>query len=141
MEWQNDPMAPEEKPGEDERNDVLSNLPRSRRQRPSARREEAKAARKAEGEAGKDGSGPGPNGRAPGGSTPRAKSTAKAKAKSAAKPPPIEKVADSADTERPRRRVPPSGYATVRQPGSYGNADPDELLKSFVRSVLRRLPG
>ena len=40
-------MAQDEKPEEEERNDVLSNLPRSRRQRPSARREEAKASRKA----------------------------------------------------------------------------------------------
>ena len=39
------------------------------------------------------------------------------------------------------KRVPAAGYATVREPGSYGNADPDELLKSFVRGILRRLPG
>ena len=38
-------MAPPEKPSEGDENDVLSNLPRSRKQRPSARREEARAAR------------------------------------------------------------------------------------------------
>ena len=133
-------MAPDEKPGEEERNDVLSNLPRSRRQRPSARREEAKAAREASGAGKSDGAGngsrPKANGRAPA-------SKPKAKAAASSKPKHVEKVADSADAERerPRKRVPASGYATVHEPGSYGNADPDELLKSFVRSILRRLPG
>ena len=109
------------KPGDDEKNDVLSNLPRSRRQRPSARREEAKAAREAPETATPNGSAaPTPQ---------RAPEPAPAAAKAAPEP------------ERPRRRVPASGYATVREPGSYGNADPDELLKSFVRGVLRRLPG
>ena len=138
-------MAPDEKPGEEERNDVLSNLPRSRRQRPSARREEAQAARKASGagKSGEDanGSGPKANGRAPASEASKPKAKPKAKAAAAAGPKPVEKVADSAERERPRKRVPASGYATVHEPGSYGNADPDELLKSFVRSILRRLPG
>ena len=138
-------MAPDEKPGEEERNDVLSNLPRSRRQRPSARREEAKAARKASGAGksgeGANGSGPKANGRAPASEASKPKAKPKAKAAAGGGPKPVEKVADSAERERPRKRVPASGYATVREPGSYGNADPDELLKSFVRSILRRLPG
>ena len=106
-------------PGDDEKNDVLSNLPRSRRQRPSARREEAKAAREA------------PGSPTPGGSASPVPEPA------TVSPPP----APVPEPERPRKRVPASGYATVREPGSYGNADPDELLKSFVRGVLRRLPG
>ncbi|MBU3674920.1 MAG: hypothetical protein FGM34_07735 [Solirubrobacteraceae bacterium] len=112
-------MAPPETPGDEEKNDVLSNLPRSRRQRPSARREEAKASRKAP-------ASPAPNGKAP----------------KAPEPEPVAAGAQGApERERPRKRVPASGYATVHEPGSYGNADPDELLKSFVRSILRRLPG
>lgn len=127
-------MAEDEKPGDEEKNDVLSNLPRSRRQRPSARREEAKAAaRKANTLRSAAGNGGAPKGAG--------------KKKSGAKPAPssngetTEKVAATPEPERSRKRVPASGYATVRQPGSYGNADPDELLKSFVRSILRRLPG
>ena len=54
---------------------------------------------------------------------------------------PAHEPAGHEERERPRKRVPAAGYATVREPGSYGNADPDELLKSFVRGILRRLPG
>ena len=121
-------MAPAEKPGDGEPGeagdpgDVLSNLPRSRRQRPSARRQEARESREA-------GSPVGAGAGAP------VEPDRPAKAGSG----------DPQETpgprEQARRRVPASGYATAREPGSYGNADPDELLKSFVRSILRRLPG
>jgi hypothetical protein len=134
-------MAQPEKPSEGDENDVLSNLPRSRRQRPSARREEARAARDA-------GTGA-PNGE--GSADARAKLSKAAAAKEEAakkqpekrKPaaPPAHEPAGHEERERPRKRVPAAGYATVREPGSYGNADPDELLKSFVRGILRRLPG
>lgn len=122
-------MVPPEKPGEGEENDVLSNLPRSRRQRPSARREQARAERD-------------PNGSAPRKAGTSGSSDGAAKSPSA-KPEkePAPTAAPAGEPERARRRVPASGYATVHEPGSYGNADPDELLKSFVRGILRRLPG
>ncbi|MFM8883978.1 MAG: hypothetical protein ACKOH7_04125 [Solirubrobacterales bacterium] len=123
-------MAEPEKPSDAEENDVLSNLPRSRRQRPSAHREQARAAREANGGTGRDvaaGAGARPGDPGNGAATPRKE------------PAPV--GAAGADDERPRKRVPASGYATVREPGSYGNADPDELLKGFVRGILRRLPG
>lgn len=128
-------MAPPEKPTEGDENDVLSNLPRSRKQRPSARREEARAARDT-------GTGA-PNGGGSADAKAKLSSAAAAKeraAKKKAAEPPHEPAARK-ERERPRKRVPPAGYATVREPGSYGNADPDELLKSFVRGILRRLPG
>ena len=120
-------MAEPEKPSEGEENDVLSNLPRSRRQRPSAHREQARAAREASGSASREAG---------------AGAVAPGAAGNGAPTPKKEPVpAAAAGDERPRKRVPASGYATVREPGSYGNADPDELLKSFVRGILRRLPG
>ena len=127
-------MAPPEKPSEGDENDVLSNLPRSRKQRPSARREEARAAR-GEGAAA-------PNGEGSADARAKLSSAAAAKKEPAKKKPaaPREPAAHE-ERERPRKRVPAAGYATVREPGSYGNADPDELLKSFVRGILRRLPG
>lgn len=133
-------MAPPEKPSEGDGNDVLSNLPRSRKQRPSARREEARAARGTGSAA--------PNG--DGSTDARAKLSSAAAAKKepskkqpAGKEPaaPPHEPAGHQDRERPRKRVPAAGYATVHEPGSYGNADPDELVKSFVRGILRRLPG
>ena len=129
-------MAPEDKPGDgkpegDETGEVLSNLPRSRRQRPSARRQEARDAR-----AGKGG------GKAAGKDPAHAEPVRDAGGAEGGKGPSgTGEPGTPAGGERPRRRVPASGYATVHEPGSYGNADPDELLKSFVRSILRRLPG
>ena len=127
-------MAPPEKPSEGDENDVLSNLPRSRKQRPSARREEARAAR-GEGAAA-------PNGEGSADARAKLASAAAAKKEPAKKKPAAaHEPAAHEERERPRKRVPAAGYATVREPGSYGNADPDELLKSFVRGILRRLPG
>ena len=127
-------MAPPEKPREGDENDVLSNLPRSRKQRPSARREEARAAR-GEGAAA-------PNGEGSADARAKLASAAAAKKEPAKKKPAAaHEPAAHEERERPRKRVPAAGYATVREPGSYGNADPDELLKSFVRGILRRLPG
>lgn len=127
-------MAPPEKPSEGDENDVLSNLPRSRKQRPSARREEARAAR-GEGAAA-------PNGEGSADARAKLASAAAAKKEPAKKKPAAaHEPAAHEERERPRKRVPAAGYATVHEPGSYGNADPDELLKSFVRGILRRLPG
>jgi len=127
-------MAPPEKPSEGDENDVLSNLPRSRKQRPSARREEARAAR-GEGAAA-------PNGEGSADARAKLSSAAAAKKEPAKKKPAAaHEPAGHEERERPRKRVPAAGYATVHEPGSYGNADPDELLKSFVRGILRRLPG
>jgi len=127
-------MAPPEKPSEGDENDVLSNLPRSRKQRPSARREEARAAR-GEGAAA-------PNGGGSADARAKLSSAAAAKKEPAKKKPAAaHEPAGHEERERPRKRVPAAGYATVHEPGSYGNADPDELLKSFVRGILRRLPG
>lgn len=127
-------MAPPEKPSEGDENDVLSNLPRSRKQRPSARREEARAAR-GEGAAA-------PNGEGSADARAKLASAAAAKKEPAKKKPAAaHEPAGHEERERPRKRVPAAGYATVHEPGSYGNADPDELLKSFVRGILRRLPG
>ncbi len=127
-------MAPPEKPNEGDENDVLSNLPRSRKQRPSARREEARAAR-GEGAAA-------PNGGGSADARAKLSSAAAAKKEPAKKKPAAaHEPAGHEERERPRKRVPAAGYATVHEPGSYGNADPDELLKSFVRGILRRLPG
>lgn len=127
-------MAPPEKPSEGDENDVLSNLPRSRKQRPSARREEARAAR-GEGAAA-------PNGEGSADARAKLSSAAAAKKEPAKKKPAAaHEPAAHEERERPRKRVPAAGYATVHEPGSYGNADPDELLKSFVRGILRRLPG
>lgn len=127
-------MAPPEKPSEGDEKDVLSNLPRSRKQRPSARREEARAAR-GEGAAA-------PNGEGSADARAKLASAAAAKKEPAKKKPAAaHEPAAHEERERPRKRVPAAGYATVREPGSYGNADPDELLKSFVRGILRRLPG
>lgn len=127
-------MAPPEKPSEGDENDVLSNLPRSRKQRPSARREEARAAR-GEGAAA-------PNGGGSADAKAKLSSAAAAKKEPAKKKPAAaHEPAGHEERERPRKRVPAAGYATVHEPGSYGNADPDELLKSFVRGILRRLPG
>lgn len=128
-------MAPPEQPSEGDENDVLSNLPRSRRQRPSARREQARAARKANGATPDgEGSSSGKSGTSSGASAKKAPATRKPAA-------PAPAPGGHGERERPRKRVPAAGYATVREPGSYGNADPDELLKSFVRGILRRLPG
>ena len=127
-------MAPPEKPSEGDENDVLSNLPRSRKQRPSARREEARAAR-GEGAAA-------PNGEGSADARAKLASAAAAKKEPAKKKPAAaHEPAAHEERERPRKRVPAAGYATVHEPGSYGNADPDELLKSFVRGIRRRLPG
>ena len=127
-------MAPPEKPSEGDEKDVLSNLPRSRKQRPSARREEARAAR-GEGAAA-------PNGEGSADARAKLASAAAAKKEPAKKKPAAaHEPAAHEERERPRKRVPAAGYATVHEPGSYGNADPDELLKSFVRGILRRLPG
>lgn len=128
-------MVPPEQPSEGDENDVLSNLPRSRRQRPSARREQARAAR--------DANGATPNGEGSSSGKSGTSSGAAAKKPAATRKPaaPAPEPGGHGERERPRKRVPAAGYATVREAGSYGNADPDELLKSFVRGILRRLPG
>jgi hypothetical protein len=102
--------------------DVLSSLPRSRRQRPSARREAARAGRAA------------PKKAAPKKATaakPRPKAqpkAARAPRAAARKPPPK------------RSAIPPAGYATPREGSGHGSADPGAAIAGLVRGILRRLP-
>ena len=111
--------------------DVLSSLPRSRRQRPSARREAARAGRKTTAV-----KAAGPPKRA------TAKPKPAAKPKTAAKP----KVA-AAPAQRPRRSappkrsaIPPAGYATPREGSGHGSADPGAALVGLVRGIRGLLP-
>jgi len=105
-----------------EQREVLSSLPRSRRQRPSARREAARAGRATK-------------------AKPTAVKTA-AKPKSKPKPKPTAKPKATAKKPAPRRRtgppIPPAGYATPTE--HKGGADPGAALADLVRGVLKRLP-
>ena len=108
--------------------EVLSSLPRSRRQRPSARREAARA------------------GRAAKATRAAVKPAAKPKAKTATKPKAAAKpkatAKPAARKPAPRRRtgppIPPAGYATPTE--HRGSADPAAALAGLVKSVLGRLP-
>ena len=112
--------------------EVLSSLPRSRRQRPSARREAARAGRTK-------------NAKPVSG----VKTAAKPKAKAATKPRTVAKpkataaaAKPSARRSAPRRKagpaIPPAGYATPSE--HKGSADPAAALAGLVKSVLGRLP-
>ena len=105
-------MSSSEPPNPAQEHDVLTNLPRSRRQRPSARRE---AARSSKSEAKP--------------SSPIDLSAARAAAAPAPAP------------ERRKSQVPRAGYATPNAGQSYGDADPAGLLTELTRAVLRFLPG
>jgi hypothetical protein len=101
--------------------EVLSSLPRSRRQRPSARREAARAAGAAA-----------PKQPAAVKATavkPKAKPKAKAAPRAAARKPPPKRSA-----------IPPAGYATPREGRGHGSADPAAAVADLVRGILRRLP-
>lgn len=104
--------------------EVLSSLPRSRRQRPSARREAARA------------------GRATKAKPTAVKAAAKPKAKAAAKPRATAAAKPSQRKPAPRRKagpaIPPAGYATPTE--HKGSADPGAALAGLVRGVLKRLP-
>lgn len=104
-----------------EQREVLSSLPRSRRQRPSARREAARAGRA-------------PKAKAAAASTAK-KPTARAKPKAAAAKPRARKQAP-----KPRAVIPPAGYATPSTHRGHGSADPGAAIAGVLRSVLRRLP-
>jgi hypothetical protein len=115
----------------DEPREVLSSLPRSRRQRPSARREAARAGRT-------------PAAKAPAkpkaaASKPRATAT---KAKPAPKPrkKPVP-VAQSRRTSPAKTSViPPAGYATPREGSGRGSADPAAALVGLAKGIRGLLP-
>jgi hypothetical protein len=132
--------------------DVISSLPRSRRQRPTARREAARA-RRADATA-----------KAAGKRAPKATAAAKtakapaAKAATGAAKPAARKpkttaangVGSTSARKRvrpPRRAIPPAGYATPTSRRDRGTADPGAALgrlagagASALRGVLKRLP-
>ena len=126
--------------GSDDPREVLSSLPRSRRQRPTARREAARAKRASASAApatAKPAAKPKPAVKAAAKAKPAATSAAKASA-TAAKPArrPAAKTAPKPRTAtkaavRPRpakRAIPPAGYATPRTKGAHGSADPGAAL-------------
>jgi hypothetical protein len=102
--------------------DVLTNLPRSRRQRPSVRREAARMSQA---------------------SANRQAKVAATSGDSEAKQTPKLKPLVSVATAEPKRRssVPRAGYATPNHGKSFGNADPAGLLTELTRAALRLLPG
>lgn len=101
--------------------EVLSSLPRSRRQRPSARREAARAKATAK----------------PAAAKPRA-----TKAKAAPKPRKATATATRARKAAPPERpaVPAAGYATPRESGGRGSADPAAALVGLARGIRGLLP-
>jgi hypothetical protein len=120
--WQNEPMQPSEPQDPTTEKDVLTNLPRSRRQRPSVRRDAARMSQAS------------------------AKTEAKASAAIGGSPakqaPKLEQVLDLPAVEPARRSsVPRAGYATPNHAKSFGNADPAGLLTELTRAALRLLPG
>lgn len=110
---------------QDEPREVLSSLPRSRRQRPSARREAARAKATAK----------------PAAAKPRA-TKAKATAKATARPSPA--PAATTRARRPaapkRSAVPPAGYATPHEGSGRGSADPAAALVGLARGLRGLLP-
>ncbi len=119
--------------GSDDEREVLSSLPRSRRQRPSAAREAARAKRTTA--AGSKA--------APAKKKPAAKAAAKPKPKPAAKPSAVAAAGaggTKAKVRGPKRSVPPAGYATPRAKGEHGSADPGAAIAGVVRSVLKLIP-
>jgi len=149
--WQNGRMSAPDAPAPDDEREVLSSLPRSRRQRPTARREAARAkrARAASGTpatkpaAGKPAAGraAAPKATAKATAKPAAKATAKPAAKATAKAAPKASATKAAVRPRPAKRaIPPAGYATPRTEGEHGSADPGAALAGLVRTVLRLIP-
>ncbi len=100
-------------------NDVLTNLPRSRRQRPSVRRDAARAAQ------------------------------ASAKTHSALTGTAEPVFPEAAAIKQAKQPTPPAaasgvpraGYATPNAGHSFGDADPAGLLTELTRAALRLLPG
>jgi hypothetical protein len=120
--WQNKAMQSSEPQDPTTEKDVLTNLPRSRRQRPSVRREAARMSQAS------------------------ANTQAKASAilgdpqvKETPKPGPVIAL----PTAEPKRRssIPRAGYATPNHGKNFGNADPAGLLTELTRAALRLLPG
>ena len=120
--WQNEPMQPSEPQDPTTEKDVLTNLPRSRRQRPSVRREAARMSQAS------------------------AKTEAKASAANggsqAKQAPKLKPVVDLPAVEpKHHSSVPRAGYATPNHGKSFGNADPAGLLTELTRAAMRLLPG
>lgn len=102
--------------------DVLTNLPRSRRQRPSVRREAARMSQAS--------------------SNTRAKVAATKIIGGAPNEPKAERPLPAETTKAAAlSRVPRAGYATPSHGKNFGNADPAGLLTELTRAVLRLLPG
>ncbi len=117
-----------------EQREVLSSLPRSRRQRPSARREAARAGRATPAK---------PKAAA----KPKATATAaKAKAAPKAKPAPKPRkrtapVAQARSKSATKQSViPPAGYATPREGSGRGSADPGAALVGLMRGIRGLFP-
>lgn len=115
-------MSPSEPQDPTSEKDVLTNLPRSRRQRPSVRREAARMSQAS--------------------ANTRAKAAAAVGDGAVKLAPEIEPLAPR-KTAGPKRSssVPRAGYATPDQGKNFGNADPAGLLTELTRAALRLLPG
>jgi len=150
--WQNGRMSASGPTGSDDPREVLSSLPRSRRQRPTARREAARAerARAAAPAAPKPAKKPKtaakakPAAKAAATTKPtagRAKATAARPARKPAAKAPARTATKAAVRPRPAKRaIPPAGYATPRTQGEHGSADPGAALAGLVRSILKLIP-
>lgn len=115
-------MSPSEPQDPTSEKDVLTNLPRSRRQRPSVRREAARMSQASANTRNK-----------------AAAATGDAAAKLVTE---VEPLAPLKTTEPKRTSsVPRAGYATPDQGKKFGNADPAGLLTELTRAALRLLPG
>ena len=115
-------MSPSEPRDPTSEKDVLTNLPRSRRQRPSVRREAARMSQAS--------------------AKVRAKVEATSVETEASLVPEVEPRGPLA-AAKPKRSssIPRAGYATPDQGKKFGNADPAGLLTELTRAALRLLPG
>ncbi|GEM_PF-1158136 len=120
--WQNEPMQSSEPQDPTTEKDVLTNLPRSRRQRPSVRREAARMAQASVNTSAKI-----------------APTTGITETEPAAKTESVLTTTEAKSTQR--SSVPRAGYATPHQGKTFGNADPAGLLTELTRAALRLLPG
>ncbi|MDP4603466.1 MAG: hypothetical protein NWS75_02975 [Solirubrobacteraceae bacterium] len=115
-------MSPSEPQHPTSEKDVLTNLPRSRRQRPSVRREAARMSQAS--------------------ADVRSQVEAASVETEASLVPEVEPVVPPTAAKQKRTSsVPRAGYATPDQGKNFGNADPAGLLTELTRAALRLLPG
>ncbi len=120
-------------PGDNgEPREVLSSLPRSRRQRPSARREAARAGRAKPKPAAK------PKVTAAKAAKPKAKPTTKSTARPRKRTTPVAQARPTSATKT--SAIPPAGYATPRKGTGGGSADPAAALAGLARGIRSLLP-